>query len=126
MLMNRTIEPECIENADSYQRHIMFRNNDYEIMYIVWDPAGKSPIHNHADNGCCMLVCSGELVETRFTPNNSGGVEMAYSTNVTKDDDATYIDNQTYVHQIENKNSKLHAISLHIYSPPCHRAHIYG
>jgi predicted metal-dependent enzyme (double-stranded beta helix superfamily) len=120
------LQPISIEQQSTYQRRILFRNNEYEIIHIVWEPSGSSPIHDHADRGCCMLVCSGELVEKRYGIDGDGGVSIVQSRRICVGDRATFINNANHVHKIINPSPEIQAQSIHIYSPPRYVARIYS
>lgn len=110
------------EKGNSYIRNVIFRNDDYEIIIIKWNPKSKTTIHDHASRGCCMLLLDGSLKECRYTYLQDS-VKLD-STNYYSKTKATYIDNTMYVHCIENDTEQI-SYSIHIYSPPLHKAKVY-
>ena len=125
MITTNELLPISIEQQSTYQRRIIFRNNEYEIIHIVWEPNASSPIHDHADRGCCMLVCSGELVEKRYCIDRKGEPSVVQSQRIRVGDRATFINNIKHVHRIINPSPEIEAQSIHIYSPPRYVARIY-
>ena len=79
----------------SYFRHVLFRNEQYEIIMIVWNPKSKSPVHDHADRGCCMLLLEGSLLEERYCVDD--GNKKHCQTIEHNSREATYIDNNMCV-----------------------------
>ncbi|MDX2306146.1 MAG: cysteine dioxygenase family protein [Microscillaceae bacterium] len=95
---------------DCYTRNYVYRDEDFEILVLCWQPGQGSPIHNHADRGCVLKVLGGELLETRyFSEENIRETSLQLN-------QITYIDNHIGLHKIENR-SQVNTISLHIYSP---------
>ena len=134
-----TSKPLLIEPRNGYQRNVVFRSDEYEIIVIAWEPGARSPIHDHAERGCCMLVCRGELTEDRFRVVGGCGcdntetyrntyrqecVELIGRNQISDRDGATYINNREGVHQIHNLTSET-VYSVHIYSPPLHCAKMF-
>lgn len=126
MLMNQDkLKTKVVEEVKrpggNYYRHIMFRNEQYEIIIIVWDPKSSSPIHDHPEFGCCMFLCEGGVKEVKYVVDDNDHVkEVSYKT-LRGGDDTTYIDNSIGFHCIEN-HGVIPAISVHVYSPPLHVA----
>jgi len=123
---NNKINPINIEETkNGYIRNYMFIDEelDFEIILIEWKPDSISPIHNHADKGCVMLLLDGSLIETRYKETNKGivssSVEQILKHNV------SFIENKKGIHKIENISKNNSVFSLHIYSPPKHKAKIF-
>ncbi|ADO67447.1 putative type I cysteine dioxygenase [Cafeteria roenbergensis virus] len=96
-----------VEN--NYNRNIVYRNKQFEIVTIYWDEKSKSPFHSHPEQGCILKVISGTLKENLLLNNNEMKV------NILNKDNTSYLDNSIGIHQIEAlKPTK----SIHIYSPP--------
>ena len=47
----------------------------FNLLLLVWTPAKKSPVHDHADAHCLMKILRGTLRETRFATPNFPGME---------------------------------------------------
>ena len=93
---------------DSYSRNRIFNNESFEILILAWDKDSKTPVHDHPENGCVLLLLDGSLVEERISE---------YTTIFSKviPGKLSYIDNTHGKHSITAKKKSW---SLHIYSPP--------
>lgn len=96
---------------NKYTRNLLYRDGDFEIFVICWNPNQESKIHNHSNRGCLMKTLQGELLNEVYTKNlkllNIGHI---YKGNV------QYIHDDIGYHKIANGNQE--TVSLHIYSPP--------
>lgn len=108
-------------NPHHYHRSKVYSNDDFEIYVITWNANQKSKIHDHASNGCYMLLLQGDLIEEITTEDE----RVVRVTNYTENNIA-YIDNSMGYHRIINPSDKNIAVSLHIYSPPNHIAKLLG
>lgn len=96
----------------TYTKDVLFRNKNFEIVFISWGANSESPIHCHPKNGCILTILDGELIEERY---NKNGVLCKY--NFLKMGDVGYMENFIGTHKIINKND-FNVYSLHVYSPP--------
>lgn len=94
---------------NKYNRNVLYRDELFEILVLVWDKNVESPVHDHPDNGCCLKILKGELKETKFKKN--GDIEDNYI----KNNDISYIDNTIGIHKIKALD---YTYSIHVYSPP--------
>lgn len=100
-----------IFKKDKYNKTILYRDNNYEVVLICWDTYCETKIHNHPENGCIMKILAGKLLEECFNKKLKN-----INTNTYKINDTSYIHDSLYLHKI--KNNEQQSISLHIYSPP--------
>ena len=100
-------------NKFSYKRNLIYRDNNYEILLLCWNPYSFSKIHDHSQNGCILKLLYGNLVETIY--DNSLNI---VSNNLINPNNISYMNNKIGYHSINNLNN--YAVSLHIYSPPNH------
>ena len=108
----------CKFSNVTYKRNRVYLNNLFDIYVICWNNKQKSPIHDHADNGCIMKILQGEIYQQLFTP------DVKFLKQITnKKNNVSYIDNFIGLHKIINSDTK--TISLHIYSPPLYKGNIY-
>jgi cysteine dioxygenase len=112
----------CV-NAGHYSKEKVFANDDFEIFVITWDKNQSSPIHDHSDNGCYMLILEGALIEEIYDSQN---FTRKIKLNELKSRFIGYIHNNIGYHRIINPSSTEIAVSLHIYSPPNHLVKIIG
>ena len=94
-----------------YQKKIVHRGYNVEILVISWKKGQRSKVHNHPENGCILLVRKGVLREKRYridTMCPDKETELGVG-------DVSYIDNREWYHAIEALED---SVSIHIYSPP--------
>jgi cysteine dioxygenase len=111
-------------NPYYYHRTKVYSNDDFEVFVITWNTKQQSKIHDHASNGCYMLVLQGDLIEEITTEDEK--VIRVSQYNHEKGNNISYIDNSVGYHRILNPSSENIAVSLHIYSPPNHIAKLLG
>jgi len=111
-------------------------NGKCNLLFIVWNPSKRSPIHDHANAHCVMKIIKGSLQETvyhtpeptgpianSFTHSNGNSVEEA-PMQVKKqttygEDEVAYISDQIGLHYISNPDPNDVAVSLHCMLPCC-------
>lgn len=98
-----TFSDYIIKNPINYQKKIIFRNEDYEIVLISWDYYAKTNYHNHPKNGCVLKVLSGKLLE--YTPEET---KILHTNDIG-------VKNHNEFHQITALEK---SYSIHYYSPP--------
>ena len=93
-----------------YNRVVVFRNAEFEVLLLCWKPQQASGFHKHSSNGCIMKVLEGTISEERKHPR--GKMEIfKHSCGTT-----IYMANALGTHRVFNEtDSKV--VSLHIYSP---------
>lgn len=96
-------EQYSIKNPKNYEKKIIFKNDDYELILINWEKGAFTNYHNHPLNGCVLKLLNGSLYE-KF--DNSRNVLYKNYTSVRLHNDVHKI--------IANEKS----YSLHYYSPP--------
>lgn len=96
---------ECSKAEEGYERTVLFKNKDYEIVFCHWRSGDKSVVHQHPNQKCWFRCLQGELLELR-----SMGQEQTYI----KEDDLAYIDDSMGAHQMLNVSTDC-SYSVHIY-----------
>ena len=48
---------------DAYERHVIGRIDDVEVVIIKWGLRSTTPPHGHPDGGCWLAVLEGSLME---------------------------------------------------------------
>lgn len=112
------------ENKNSsYKRIRLYTSIDKSIEFILicWKKGQKSPIHDHAENGCLMRILKGKIQETRYVVDGTGKLEKV-GTGIYKKGFVGYIDNSLSYHEITPLED---TVSLHIYSPANYKASIF-
>ena len=98
-------------SSKKYNKVMLFRNDDFELVLISWLPGQHSKMHYHPKNGCIMKLLYGKLHEIRYI-NSNDFEETDYKKN-----DISYMCDRFGQHVITNIEDTP-AISLHLYSPP--------
>lgn len=88
-----------------YDRHLIFRDENFSLHVITWGPFSSTPFHFHPSNGCSFILLQGRLIETRLG-----------SIIIDKPGSGGFIHNSLGGHIISNGSD--HSVSLHCYSPP--------
>ena len=92
-----------IKNPVAYQKTIISKDENYELVLINWEKGSFTSLHNHPENGCVMKVLNGNLIE--FFQNNT----------------KTLVNNDTNIRLKDDEHmilAKEKSYSLHYYSPP--------
>ncbi|HUZ50203.1 MAG TPA: cysteine dioxygenase family protein [Candidatus Dormibacteraeota bacterium] len=58
--------------AGAYTRTRLQRNAEFEIVAMLWAPGSRSPIHDHGDSRCWVVVLDGNLDVENFERLNDG------------------------------------------------------
>ena len=96
-------------NYTDYSKHVLFRNNTFELILIKWDKGCTTSIHKHPHNGCILKVLEGNIIEERYFDKEK------YELNNLKKDDIGFMHNILGDHKIYALEE---SYSLHLYSPP--------
>lgn len=56
-----------------YSRTLLKKTGDYELIAMLWSPGCRSPIHDHADSRCWVLVLEGTIEVANFARVDDGG-----------------------------------------------------
>ena len=92
---------------------ILIQNEQIKVVLIYWDAYKKSKKHGHPEGGGLIKLLSGNLIETRFDPENTDTVIGKQLFTAGK---MTYIHDRLAYHTVENPSDEP-AVSLHVYSP---------
>ncbi|NQW44749.1 MAG: cysteine dioxygenase family protein [Deltaproteobacteria bacterium] len=124
--------PYTFFREETYGRNLVAKNEFFELLVLTWLPEQRTPIHDHADQRCWMLMELGSLTfknyeavgpiteGKQFSLTPTGKAEtLKAGTN------AVYIDDGIGLHSIANASRKP-AISVHLYASPIPRCRIYN
>lgn len=100
---------------DNYARHLLYGDpgGRYSILAIVWDHGQMSPVHGH-HCWCAVGVYQGELTETYYRENGSGGLPAPVRTARRGAGTLSFEPAASAIHRIANESGAV-AISLHVY-----------
>ncbi len=111
--------------AETYQRNLIQEGAHYHVLALCWRSGQRSPIHNHADSTCGLVVVEGIATETVFDHSPCGLVKAVLSCDLPAGSIAASVDTDT--HQVSNlQPAGEDLITLHIYSPPLLRMASYS
>ena len=63
-LPQNEIQDYILFDNDKYTRHLIHKDDDFEILIMCWRPGHKAPIHGHEGEKCFMRVERGSLLFT--------------------------------------------------------------
>jgi len=89
----------------------------FDIYHFRWNPLSGTHIHDHAKNGCLMILLRGKLYEKIYNKDLDIIKENEY-----KSPNISYINNKTGYHSVKSVDN---ATSLHIYYPKGHKTKYY-
>jgi quercetin dioxygenase-like cupin family protein len=93
-----------INNPINYEKKVLYKNKDYELVLINWEKGSFTNLHNHPANGCVLKVLDGKLYE----------INDKKSPLILNKSDTNYKLRNDYHMIIALEKS----YSLHYYSPP--------
>lgn len=99
---------------NNYIRNVIYRDDMFELIQIVWSGNAVTKMHDHAKNGCLMMVTRGSLDEKRVS---NTGIDEYNHINIYSD--PSYMHNRFGMHVIQNTSNL--SVSYHLYSPPCYQ-----
>jgi cysteine dioxygenase len=101
------------------RNRIRFFHGQYELLILCWNPGMGSKIHDHPGDGCYVRMLQGRLQETMYklTDKTSNTMEVLKSGDVVAGE-VTYITDDIGLHKLANPDSRIGAVSLHLYTPP--------
>ena len=118
-----------VARPDAYTRTCAYRDTAFEIVLLNWAPGAASPIHDHGDQHCWMLVMDGVLEVddyVRLDPADVPGyahVEQRGSRRL----EAGGMDLRSGrfdLHRVAARGGAA-AVSLHLYSGPLRQYLVY-
>jgi len=121
--------PRLISRSDTYTRTCVHSDENFEMLLLNWAAGAASPIHDHGDQHCWMLVLAGQLeVEdyVRLDPGDVPGyahVQEAGARLLA----AGGVDARSGRFDLHRVSSMpgVPAVSLHVYSGPLRRYLVY-
>lgn len=111
-------------NTKHYARNCVYRNQEFELILLCWEPGQETPVHCHGGEECWVHLIQGALEEDRFE-EKSGMVANKVSNAKLAETDLTYMNDSMGFHSLKNI-SEGRAISLHLYAKPIHSCRVYN
>ena len=113
----------CHFSEKNYTRNLVYRNNDFEILFLCWSPEQIAPVHGHEGEKCWAKVESGKLQFCNYSLLSKKPLKLRSEKSIIGK--AGYLDGPAEIHSVENIFKK-NAISLHIYARPYDACDIYN
>ena len=107
----------CVHfNERTYQRNLIHHTASYEILVLCWRSSQRSPIHDHGESACGVLVVEGVATETSFLADGTGKMIVSRSRRIPAG--SIVVSRGSDIHRIANlEDPGADLISLHVYSP---------
>ena len=102
-------------NQDVYCRNVIARNDDYEVVAILWTPGQDTPIHDHSGSDCAFVILDGLSTETIYELNQNGRA-IPVSKRIYQPGEVCAAD-EPDIHRISN-DTESELLNLHVYTPP--------
>jgi cysteine dioxygenase len=125
-------QPYLFFDEHHYTRNLIFKNDQFEVLALCWNPGNESAIHNHRDQECWMVMVSGclEIVNYRAVEQDPARgfcrLEPTSTARLTRENPVG-IDQDEPIHKVVNcPHAAERAVSLHIYSKPFETCEIYA
>ncbi len=106
---------------EGYQRNVIKKTPNYEIVLICWKPGQKTPIHDHFGSDCAFLILEGISTERIYEQKNGKLIEEKFRN---YDPGEVCAAEEQDIHQISNLEGR-NLVNLHVYSPPLKGFKIY-
>lgn len=109
----------------NYTRNLIATDHEtYALMLLCWNRGKYSPIHDHPSDGCWVRHVQGRVHEVRYRVDAEGG-RLVETANAELKAGVTYMDDSLGLHKIGNPDAHVDAITLHLYSPPYEKCHVW-
>ncbi len=108
--------------SDKYARHLVHKDEDFEILIVCWTPGQTAPIHGHEGEKCWMRVEKGSLQVCNYELESMNPLALKMVDQIKGE--AGFLDGPAEIHSVENIYEKP-AVSLHIYAKPFAECDIY-
>ena len=121
-LSNENLSQYISYKSDSYTRHLVHKDEDFEILVVCWEPGQTAPIHGHEGEKCWMRVEQGALKVCNYKLNTLSPLSLTMKEELKCE--AGFLDGPAEIHSVENAYNEP-AVSLHIYAKPFEECDIY-
>ena len=114
----------CVGYAKAgYQRHVIKKNDFYELATICWKPGQKTPIHDHIGSDCAFLIISGTSTETIYETNDNG---LAFPVKSIVRNLEKYVQQKSKTFMSVSNEGNTGLVELHVYTPPLSGYNVYS
>ena len=121
-LASRDIEDYIQFSEEKYTRHLIYKDDNFELLLMCWKSGQKAPIHGHEGEKCFMRVEKGAL---QFTNYNLVSTDPLNLTKIESlKGEVGFLDGPADVHSVENIYNE-DSITFHIYAKPYSACDVY-
>jgi cysteine dioxygenase len=100
-----------------YQRNRVHLTESYEILVLCWLSGQHSPIHDHGESACGVLVVDGVATETIVVADQ--GHRLLEERSRRLQPGSIMISRGVDIHRVANREAPgVELVTLHVYSPP--------
>jgi cysteine dioxygenase len=131
VLDRSSLSPYLFRRVGCYARNLVYRNDQFEMLALVWDAGACSPIHDHAGQECFFSVQEGsfqqedfELLEGGRRPGDHAVLNPVPRPMTLTPGKVDHRRPDGALHRILNVGNS-GGVSLHVYSKPIDRCLIY-
>lgn len=129
-LSETLVDPSALDHylaycEERYQRHLVHKDEDFELLVICWGSGQKAPIHGHEGELCWARVERGKLRFTNYRMVSEDPMQLEME-GAPVDGTSGFLDGPAEIHAVENPEAfGGNAASLHLYSKPYSECDIY-
>ena len=109
-------------SKEQYTRNLVYRDPNFEILFLCWHSGQIAPIHGHEGEKCWARVECGQLKFCNYNLISEHPLKLKRQEELIAN--IGYLDGPADIHSVEN-NSKEKAISLHVYAKPYDKCNIF-
>jgi cysteine dioxygenase len=118
-----------LSKQGSYTRTCAYRDARFEVLLLNWAPGAVSPIHDHGDQHCWMIVLDGRLEVEDFVRLDCGEIPgyaqvEARGGRTLQAGEMDTRSGRFDLHRVATAAGS-RAVSLHVYSGPLRRYMVY-
>mgnify|MGYP000134363322 CR=1 FL=1 len=106
---------------DGYQRNVVKKTDNYELVLICWKAGQRTPIHDHKGSDCAFLILEGISTESIYREKEGELMKIGIKRYVPGEVCAA---EESDIHKISNDEPK-NLVNLHLYSPPLKGFNLY-
>jgi cysteine dioxygenase len=108
-----------------YQRVLIHRTPQFEVLLLCWRSGQRSAIHDHAGSTCGIKVIAGTATETTYAASPCGRLYPVRSRCL--ETGSVCVNRDADIHQMANlAPAGQDLITLHVYAPPLAATRIYS
>jgi cysteine dioxygenase len=133
LLSNRAgawgIGRRLVSRPGAYTRTCAYRNDDFEVLLLNWARGAASPIHDHGDQHCWMIVLDGRLDVEDYARVDNGEVPGYAHVEPCgwqrlEPGETDFRSGRFDIHRV-SATEDAPAVSLHVYSGPLRQFLVY-